>query len=289
MGHNGVPDNPGAQAAEAVPRRVGDHHPPLPAIGRFGQFLREPGERHAVHGEPSTGIGGGLDTAAVRPAAHGIGADPQEARRLLDPEGGHPATLTQVQLKVPIPGAFARDSGPILALSTTGLGRHFPARHRDGPRITRHDGRMNAGRLPLFCDTALAGRIERAEVGLIAGACEAARRRRPEAGGFAIPAAGGLATFAGDGSPFNKVAGLGFGGVPDTAALDEIERAFAARSAPVQVELAHLADPAIGAMLTGRGYRLVSFENVLGLAITGTPEPVTPAGIEVRPSGDDEF
>jgi len=31
----------------------------------------------------------------------------------------------------------------------------------------------------------------------------------------------------------------------------------------VQIELAHLADPAIGALLSGRGYRLVSFENVL--------------------------
>ena len=148
---------------------------------------------------------------------------------------------------------------------------------------------MSAGRLPLFCDIALAERIERAEVGLIAGAGEAARRRLPEAGGFAIPVAGGLAAFAEEGSPLNKVAGLGFGGVPGPAALDEIERAFAARGAPVQVELAHLADPAIGALLTGRGYRLVSFENVLGLAITGTPEPVTPPGIVVRRSGDEEF
>ena len=104
-----------------------------------------------------------------------------------------------------------------------------------------------------------------------------------------IPIAGGVASFAEEGSPFNKVAGLGFGGAPGAAALDEIERAFAARGAPVQVELAHLADSAIGALLTGRGYRLVSFENVLGLALTAEPERVTPAGIEVRPSGDDEF
>jgi ribosomal protein S18 acetylase RimI-like enzyme len=148
---------------------------------------------------------------------------------------------------------------------------------------------MNAGRVPLFCDTALAERIERAEAGLLAGASEAARRRRPEAGGFVIPIAGGLATFAEDGSPFNKVAGLGFGGVPSRAALDEIEQAFAACGAPVQVELAHVGDPAIGALLTERGYRLVSFENVLGLAITGEPDRLTPPGIEVRRSGDEEF
>ncbi len=148
---------------------------------------------------------------------------------------------------------------------------------------------MSAGRLPLFCDTALAGRIERAETQLIARASEAARRRRAGAAGFVIPVAGGVASFAAEGSPFNKVAGLGFGGVPDAAALGEIERAFTACGAPVQIELAHLADPATGALLTERGYRLVSFENVLGRAINGEPAPVTPPGVQVRPSGDAEF
>ena len=148
---------------------------------------------------------------------------------------------------------------------------------------------MNAGRLPLFCGTALAERIERAEAQLIAKASQAARRRRAEAAGFVIPIVGGVASYAEQGSPFNKVAGLGFGGVPGAAVLDEIEQAFTARRAPVQIELAHLADPAIGALLTGRGYRLTSFENVLGLALPGAAERITPPGIEVRPSGDEEF
>jgi GNAT superfamily N-acetyltransferase len=148
---------------------------------------------------------------------------------------------------------------------------------------------MNAGRLPLFCDIALAERIERVEAQLIAKASEAARGRSAGAPGFVIPVAGGVASFAEDGSPFNKVAGLGFSGVPDAAALDEVERAFTAHGAPVQIELAHLAEPAIGVFLTGRGYRLVSFENVLGLALGGEPERVKPAGVEVRRSGDDEF
>src|SRR5215467_8926932 len=121
---------------------------------------------------------------------------------------------------------------------------------------------VSVGRLPLFCDTALAGRIERAEAQLIAGASEASRRRRADAAGLVIPIAGGVASFAEEGSPFNKVAGLGFGGVPGVAALDELEQAFTACGAAVQVELAHLADPAIGAVLTGRGYQLTSFENV---------------------------
>jgi GNAT superfamily N-acetyltransferase len=143
------------------------------------------------------------------------------------------------------------------------------------------------GRVPLFCDTALAGRVEQAEAQLITGCCEAARRRTG-AEGFAIPVAGGVASFAGEGSPYNKVAGLGFSGLPDAGALDDIERAFLVCGSPVQVELAHLADPAIGALLTGRGYRLESFENVLGRDLSGGLEPVMPSGVEVRRSDADE-
>lgn len=142
--------------------------------------------------------------------------------------------------------------------------------------------------MPLFCDAALAARIERVEAQLISLCNEAARRRAGTAG-FVIPVAGGVASFAGAGSPYNKVAGLGFGGVPDPAALDDVEKAFAAFGSPAQVELAHLAAPAIGALLTGRGYRLESFENVLGRRLVDGIERVTPAGIEVRPSGDEEF
>jgi GNAT superfamily N-acetyltransferase len=139
--------------------------------------------------------------------------------------------------------------------------------------------------VPLFCDTALAGRIERAETGLMTSASQAAERRGEQA--FALPIAGGSATYAGPDSPFNKVSGLGFDGVPDAGALDEVEQAFAAVGAPVQVELAHVADPAIGKRLTERGYRLASFENVLGRSLDTEPERVTTPGIEIRTSDDD--
>ena len=49
---------------------------------------------------------------------------------------------------------------------------------------------MNAGRSPLFCDSDLAARIERAEAELIAGSSEAAGRRQADAAGFVIPVAG---------------------------------------------------------------------------------------------------
>jgi len=144
------------------------------------------------------------------------------------------------------------------------------------------------GRVPLFCDTALAGRIERVEAQLIARSSDAARWRAG-AVGFVIPIAGGVASFAGEGSPFNKVAGLGFAGVPGPASLTEIEEAFAGCGSPVQVEISELADPAIGTVLAGRGYQLVSFENVLGIALASESERVMPPEVEVRRSGADEF
>ena len=147
---------------------------------------------------------------------------------------------------------------------------------------------MTACRLPLFCDTALAARIERAEAEFIAKASEAAGRRAGAAA-LVIPICGGVASFAAEGSPFNKVAGLGFEDVPSAAALEEIEQAFTARGAPTQIELAHLANPEIGALLTARDYRLTSFENVLGMVLDNPPQQVMPPGVEVRPSSDDEF
>jgi len=144
-------------------------------------------------------------------------------------------------------------------------------------------------RAPLFCGTALAERIERAETELMSTSATAARDHRGERTAFAIPLAGGVAAYAGPGSPFNKVAGLGFAGVPDDAALVEVERAFAERGAPVQVELSTLADPEIGARLTARGYRLVSFEDVLGRDLTGGPGGAPVPGIEVGRSTDADF
>lgn len=133
---------------------------------------------------------------------------------------------------------------------------------------------------PLFCGIALAERIERAEAGLIASATAAAGARG--GWGIAMPVAGGVACCADTGSPMNKVVGLGFAGPPDAAELDEIERVFAARGVAVAVELCQLADPAVAADLTARGYRLVGFENVLGRALPGDLSPRPAAGVEVR-------
>jgi ribosomal protein S18 acetylase RimI-like enzyme len=141
----------------------------------------------------------------------------------------------------------------------------------------------------LFCSATMAARIERAECGLLAGAAAAAAARAPAVPVIEFPLAGGLAVWTAPEAPFNKVAGLGFAGVPATAELDALERAFVARRAPVRVELATLGDPAMVELLTGRGYRLVGFENVLGRPVDAAVRSAALPGIEVGECGPSDL
>jgi GNAT superfamily N-acetyltransferase len=107
---------------------------------------------------------------------------------------------------------------------------------------------------------------------------------------------GGSAVFAGAGQPINKLAGLGFSGAVDESALAELEREYDARAAELRVELATLADPSAGRLLTRRGYELAGYENVLGLPLDGdvidglalAREADVARGIVVAPAGPDE-
>jgi ribosomal protein S18 acetylase RimI-like enzyme len=119
----------------------------------------------------------------------------------------------------------------------------------------------------LFCNTALAAAIDRAEARLCAEFAQLVARRAPDAGVTVVPVAGGLAIFAGPGAPMNKVIGLGLGDALDDAALTRLESEWASRREPVRVELSSLDDGAVARLLTARGYRLLGFENVLGRRI----------------------
>lgn len=140
----------------------------------------------------------------------------------------------------------------------------------------------------LFCSEQLAARVERAEAGLIVGGVEGALRRDPEGGHLAREIAGGWATWAGEGSPLNKVVGLGFGGPVSEAELAAVEREMAQRGAPVRVELSSLAGAGIAEMLSRRGYRLVGFENVLGLSLPAARLPAHGPAISVELTGEGE-
>ena len=143
----------------------------------------------------------------------------------------------------------------------------------------------------LFATASLARRIERAETTLITEGARATATRVGSDNVFIKQFCGGVAVHAGAGSPFNKVAGLGFLGVADEATFEEIEAEFTARDSPVQVEISTLGYPAIARTLTGRGYELVGFENVLGFALDGgvaLPEPPVPPSVSIGRANTDE-
>lgn len=139
----------------------------------------------------------------------------------------------------------------------------------------------------LFASTELAARIERAECALIADSVAAAARRR-DLDVLSLPVAGGQACAAGPGSPLNKIVGAGFGPLPADAVWAEIEAAYDARGLPVQAEVSVLADPELAATLTGRGYRLVNCENVLGRSLANLPPLPRVAGLVVEQCGPDD-
>jgi ribosomal protein S18 acetylase RimI-like enzyme len=132
----------------------------------------------------------------------------------------------------------------------------------------------------MFATGSLARRIERAEASLIADCAAAAGRRGGEQRVFMMPIRGGVAAFVEPASPVNKVAGLGFHGLPEDEELATIEAAYAERGCPVVVELSSFADPLVGRLLTRRGYELIGYENVSAKEL----QPDAPAA--PAPTGD---
>src|SRR5688500_7022340 len=119
----------------------------------------------------------------------------------------------------------------------------------------------------MFVESALAARIDRAEARLSQGVAQAlAATGVPEV--LVTPIAGGVAVYARPSSPMNKLIGCGFDGAVDERELAAVESAWRARGEPVRLELSTLVDASVLAGLAARGYRLVGFENVLGLELS---------------------
>jgi len=147
----------------------------------------------------------------------------------------------------------------------------------------------------LFVTTTVAARIERAEAGT---ARDFGLRARAAGADVLIePIGGTVAVFGGPGEPFNKIAGLGFAAPLDEADLVRLEAQYDARGGEIRVEQATLADTAVAALLTRRGYELIGYENVLGVqldaatvaAFTEHVARSAAEGIEVSRAAADEM
>ena len=142
----------------------------------------------------------------------------------------------------------------------------------------------------MFADSTLGARIDRAEGRMCALFADyGSNGAGQDMGPLVLPISGGVAVFAGQGSPINKLIGLGFDQPLDMAALAEIEDQWRDRGEPVRIEMSILTDPALGGALTDRGYGLHGFENVLACPINGTMPDEMPAGVTVEPLRDGDF
>jgi GNAT superfamily N-acetyltransferase len=114
-----------------------------------------------------------------------------------------------------------------------------------------------------FSDLALSKRLERAEGHACVQHAEARRRLFPDSGAEWIECAGAYAVFDGIESPVTQTFGLALFEELTPASLEEIERFFLDRGAPVLHEVSPFAGVAALGMLCSRDYRPIEMSNVL--------------------------
>ncbi len=136
-----------------------------------------------------------------------------------------------------------------------------------------------------LCDLALSRRLERAEGSRNAAFVAARAAIQPGSGAGSIAVAGTLAMFDGPDSPITQTFGLGLFEPAHWDVLNELERFFLERGAPVHHEVSPLADPDLLPRLNARGYRPVELSSVLCRPTAGGLPEAERSGpeITVRP------
>ena len=119
----------------------------------------------------------------------------------------------------------------------------------------------------IFSDFALARRLETADAANGAACVEA----QSAAGAALEEAAGGLALFVAPHSPLTHALGLGMNGPVAAGELDRVEAFFRTRGVPVAIDLCPYAHPSLVELVRDRGYRIVEFNSVLVLPLSGLP------------------
>jgi GNAT superfamily N-acetyltransferase len=139
----------------------------------------------------------------------------------------------------------------------------------------------------LFSDLTLSRRLERAEGHGCVQFAAARRKLFPESGSCWMKCAGADVVFDGVDSPVTQTFGLGLFESLTGAALDEIERFFLDRGAPVHHEVSPLAGVPAFDLLASRGYRPCELSSMMYRPVE-VPSSEAPAEISVRLIGSDE-
>ncbi len=145
-------------------------------------------------------------------------------------------------------------------------------------------------RTMILSDLELSRKLERTEGRSNADFIETRARLEPSFGAEWIEVGGAYAMFDGIGSPLTQTFGLGIFEQPTNEQLEQLERFFKDREAPVFHEVSPMADPSLLALLGDRGYRAIELTSVLYQELTPgswAGHPRNPA-IEVRRISEDE-
>jgi GNAT superfamily N-acetyltransferase len=102
--------------------------------------------------------------------------------------------------------------------------------------------------------------------------------------------AGGVAVFAGVGSPITQAIGLGMNGPVTEDDMIRLEQFFESRGARVEVECCPFSHPTLREQFDRRGYRVLEWSNVLcqRLDAEAPQEESLPEGLIVRPAAPEE-
>lgn len=125
----------------------------------------------------------------------------------------------------------------------------------------------------MFADRALAQRLERAEGASGAQFVEARVDLFPESDAEWKQVAGAYAIYDGPSSPATQTFGLGLFDPVTEIELDELEKFFLDRGAPVLHEVSPLADKSLFSVLSRRHYEPVEFTSVLYAPLAGRAAP----------------
>jgi GNAT superfamily N-acetyltransferase len=140
--------------------------------------------------------------------------------------------------------------------------------------------------LPLLSsDCVLAARLEIAEAANMLALAQALVLSQPDTA--FEPIAGGIAVFAGVGSPMTHAMGIGMRGPVAHEELLRMEDFFRSRGSPCLVDLCPMVDPSVTDFFQSRLYRVIEFNNVIARSIQA--DEVFPPNPGVRPVKEGEL
>ncbi len=139
-----------------------------------------------------------------------------------------------------------------------------------------------SSRLENFIDATVSRRLELNEMLAPLDYVKIQQQRRPELGATYREIAGGIAYFAGEGSPLNQAVGMGLHGSVSREEFDEFESFYRERNSPAQIVLSPYADLSLLGFVRDRGYRLTEFNSVMVCRLAEFNPQFAPEGVRVQ-------